>query len=73
MSDYFRPSFDGEYKKKIEKFLDRNEHIPFDSPKSFMKFCTDQMMIETENSQEQIKKEQERIRNELKESIEELE
>jgi len=71
MSDW-RPGFQKNYKQKIQKWLDDNPEIPFEKPREFMKFCTDRAIMDYEINKESIEQEKKKIREELKESIEEM-
>ena len=61
MTEYWRPSFGPEYKKKVEEFLERHPELPFKEPKEFMQFCTDKMITDVETSTEQLKRAQEQL------------
>jgi len=71
MSDW-RPGFQKNYKKKIKDWLDDNPEIPFDKPRDFMKFCTDRAIMDYEMNKESIEEEKQKIREELKKSIEDM-
>lgn len=71
MADYWRPGFPKNYKSQVQKFLDENDEVPFEDPREFMKFCTDQTIMEVQTSEKQIQKERERIKDELRKSLEE--
>jgi len=68
MSDYWRPSFGPEYREKIQGFLDRHEEVPFDEPKEFMKYCTDNMIMNYETGDDK----REMIADKLRELSEEI-
>lgn len=72
MPDYWRPSFGPKYREKIEEFLERHNEIPFDDPKEFMQFATDQLIVQVETGDLKVQKEQERIKKQLEDSLDEL-
>jgi len=43
----WRPSFDDEYRERLEDFLENNPNLPFDSPRDLMKYCTDEFITDT--------------------------
>jgi len=43
----WRPSFDEEYRERLEDFLDNNPDLPFDSPRDLMRYCTDHFITDT--------------------------
>jgi len=43
----WRPSFDQEYRERVQEFLDNNPDLPFDSPRDLMKYCTDDFITNT--------------------------
>ena len=44
MVEYKRHGFNTEWHDKVEKFLEENEDLAFDSPKYFIKFCVNRYM-----------------------------
>lgn len=69
MADYWRPGFQESYKEFLEKFLEEHDEVPFEDPRDFMKFCTDQSIMEIQTSEKQIEKERERIKKELEDTL----
>lgn len=70
MADRWRPNFKAEYREKIETFLERHEELPFSDAKEFMEFATDTMIMDTETGKAQVKEEEQRILEQLREEIE---
>ena len=68
MANRWRPSFDEEYKDKVQDFLDRHDELPFNEPKEFIKYCTDNMMMTVETGEQR----NENIADKLRELSEEL-
>jgi len=69
MSNRWRPSYGPEYKKKLQEFLDRHDELPFDEPKEFMKYCTDNMIMDVETGEQR----KDNIADKLRELTEEIE
>jgi len=69
MNEYWRPSYGPEYKEKLQDFLDRHDELPFDEPKDFMKYCTDNMIMDVETGEQR----KDNIADKLRELTEEIE
>lgn len=69
MSNRWRPSYGPEYKEKLQNFLDRHNELPFDEPKEFMKYCTDNMIMDVETGEQR----KDNIADKLRELTEEIE
>lgn len=46
MPEYKTHSFNKDWHDKVEKFLEENDDLAFDSPKYFIKYCVNKFMEE---------------------------
>lgn len=69
MTDYWRPGFPQEYRDKIEEFLEDNPSLPFDDAREFMKFCTNQQIMDVESASMSVEEQQEMLLEKLKEDL----
>jgi hypothetical protein len=72
MTDYWRPGYSEEYKNKLQEFLDNHPEVPIDNPREFMKFCTDQTIMDVVTKSEKLEEQRQEIEEEIKDKLESL-
>lgn len=54
MPEYKTHSFNKDWHDKVEKFLEDNDDLAFDSPKYFIKYCVNRFMEENSMSNTEL-------------------
>lgn len=54
MSDRWRPNFNAEFRKQIEKFLQEHEEVPYTDPREFIEAIVKLKIMEIETREKNV-------------------